>query len=193
MMMMIMTLTNIIMKTHQTEMHIEEVANVLHAGSFGIREGRKLKFDACIDIDLLKDKRGRVYLITHNGIIKKIGGSQDKGGLKGTMEGYCRGLVGKSESARSYGVAKYIHDALTAGDTIDIYCVWAEMRTETIPSMFGQVTVDIPLDFHTIESQFVQDYRTATGSGPYLNMQENGTKWADTGLLQGYKTKQSGT
>jgi len=44
----------------------------------------------------------------------------------------------------------------------------------------------MPVDFHTIEEAFVKAYVEKEGKYPFLNMQESGRRWEDTGLLEGY-------
>ncbi len=47
------------------------------------------------DREIIRDNSGRVYIIVSDGIIKKIGGSQSKGGIINTISSYKGGLAGK--------------------------------------------------------------------------------------------------
>ena len=62
----------------------------------------------------LKSNAGRVYLLVVDGLIKKIGGSVGKGGIKTTMSFYVSGNTGRP-SIRSFGFYTLIHEALGDG------------------------------------------------------------------------------
>jgi hypothetical protein len=53
--------------------------------------------------NILKENVGRVYLICVNSEIKKIGGSEDAGGMKGTLNIYRDGGLNGQPSPRSIG------------------------------------------------------------------------------------------
>ena len=58
---------------------------------------------------ILKTNVSRVYLIVVDGIIKKIGASQDKGGIKGTFNIYKDGGVKGRPSIRSFGIWYFLY------------------------------------------------------------------------------------
>ena len=77
-------------------------------------KGPKLSFDYLDDLrderenplpqSVLTQNLSRVYLIVVDGIIKKIGCSEDKGGMKGTLRIYMDGGVKGRPSVRSFGI-----------------------------------------------------------------------------------------
>ena len=173
-------------------MHISHITTMTRIGKIIQRKDdlRKLEFDldATLSKSQFRDERGRVYSIVVDGEIKKIGGSQAKGGIKGTFNSYFSGFF-KGNSERTYCIWNFMWQAVTSGKLVEVYCVWAPTVTATIPTMTGSITKEIPVDFHTIEDAFVREYVMLESKFPFLNMQESHGKWHDTGLLEGYINK----
>ena len=146
------------------------------------------EYDSAMTRELRKDERGRVYALCVDGKIVKIGGSQAKGGIDGTYSAYFSGFA-KGMSERTYCVWNFITQAITNEKLVEVYCVWADTVTVSVPTMTGKVQQTIAVDFHAIENNFVNEYISIEGEHPYLNMQESGRRWVDTGLLEGYINK----
>ena len=169
-------------------MNISSVTNAQRVGQIVLHSShpQKLAFlpDAKIALtDKLKDNTGRVYFITIDGKIDKIGGSQCKGGIQGTIAAYLGGFA-PGMSPRSYCGWNYIRQAIKAGKTVEFYCIWAPTITAQIPTMNSVKSLQIPVDYHSIETDCVQEYLQTEGEYPYLNVQESGRKWRDlTGPL----------
>jgi len=155
---------------------------------------KKLTFvpDEKITKEQLRDIRGRVYAIVVNGVIEKIGGSQDKGGIQGTIGWYLNGWA-KGNSERTYCTWNFFTKAIQAEKKVEVYAVWAPLVEVTIPTMTGTLTKEMPVDFHTIEKAFNDEYFQIEEKHPTLNMQESGQRWQDTGLLEGYTNKDGTT
>ena len=171
-------------------MHISSVKNVVRVGQIICRADHDKKLSLVPDVQIsreeLKREVGRVYLITVNGVIQKIGGSQAAGGIQGTLGAYLAGFS-KGMSPRTYCVWKFMYNAIRANDTVEVFVVFAPLAKAKIPTMTGFTEVEIPVDYHSIESAFVSEYVKQEGEYPYLNIQESGRKWKDMGeLLEGY-------
>jgi len=170
-------------------MDISYIKTMTRVGSIIKRldHDKKLKFlyDEKISKSLRKDDRGRVYALCVDGAIVKIGGSQAKGGIDGTYSAYFGGFAPKM-SLRTYCVWNYIRQQIELGKKVEVYCVWADTVTVPVPTMTGSEEQTITIDFHAIENNFVKEYVEKEGKYPYLNMQESGNKWIDTGLSEGY-------
>lgn len=170
-------------------MKIDHVTNAKRVGQIGISttHGKKLTFvaDSSITRDELRDATGRVYFITINGEIKKIGGSQCKGGIQSTIAAYLGGFA-QGMSPRSYCGWNFLRQHVVAGDLVEFWFILAPTTKAHIPTMNGTKEVEIALDFHQIETACVQEFLAVEGKYPYLNIQESGRKWIDTGLLEGY-------
>jgi hypothetical protein len=170
-------------------MKITELQNLYRAGQIIRKADHADKLDIQLDPtmtrELFRQEVGRVYFIVVNGEIKKIGGSQAKGGLKGTLGAYFTGFA-KGMSARTYCVWNFMRQQIDQGHTVEIYVTFAPLVEATIPGPLGHVTVHIPVDYHTIEKSYVDHFVLVESKHPYLNMQESAGRWEDTGLLEGY-------
>lgn len=172
-------------------MEISHITKMVRVGAIKTQPDTKklaLVPDANMTKDQLKDKRGRVYAIVVDNVIEKIGGSQDAGGIQGTIGWYLNGWT-KGNSERTYCTWNFFTQSILAGKNVEIYAVWAPMVDVEIPTMNGVITKTLPVDFHTIEKAFNDEYYEIEKNHPTLNMQESGKRWQDTGLLEGYINK----
>lgn len=172
-------------------MHISHITTMTRVGEIQTKKDeKKLSFvpDASITREHLRDIRGRVYAIVVDGVIEKIGGSQDAGGIQGTIGWYLNGWA-KGNSERTYCTWNFFTKNCNAGKKVEVYAVWAPLVSVTIPTMTGSVTKEMPVDYHTIEKAFNDEYFEIEQKHPTLNMQESGKRWQDTGLLEGYINK----
>jgi len=87
-------------------MHISEVKTATKIGDFILRNNHRNKIDMHYLPDLskevLNDDTARIYLFVQDGIIKKIGGSSGKGGIKSTIGFYIYSMTG------SPGVPRFV-------------------------------------------------------------------------------------
>jgi hypothetical protein len=175
-------------------MKIDYVTNAKRVGRIGIstKHSKKLTFAADLTITRaeLRDNTGRVYFITVNSEIQKIGGSQCKGGIQSTIGSYLGGFAG-GNSPRTHCGWNFLRQHVVAGNLVEFWFISAPTLTATIPTMNGFIQQQIAVDFHQIETACVQEYLQVENDYPFLNMQEKGGKWRDmTGpsgrLLDGY-------
>ena len=93
-------------------MKISEVKTAIKIGDFILKQNHKNKIDIKylhnINKDVLNDNIARIYLFVVNGIIKKIGGSSGKGGIKSTMGFYTSSMTG------SPGVPRFVYSSFLA-------------------------------------------------------------------------------
>jgi len=170
-------------------MDISHITTMVRVGKVvnHLTNDRKLMFEynSAMTRELRKDERGRVYALCVDGKIVKIGGSQAKGGIDGTYSAYFSGFAPKM-SLRTYCVWNFMKQAIDSGKIVEVYCVWADTVTVDVPTMTGSIQQTITIDYHAIENNFVNEYVQSEGTYPFLNMQESGRKWIDTGLSEGY-------
>jgi len=170
-------------------MEISHVTNAQRVGHIELSttHEKKLAFfaDRGISRERLRNENGRVYFLTVDGEIKKIGGSQCKGGIQSTIASYLAGFS-KGMSPRTYCGWNYIRQQVQAGKHVEFWFILAPMTTASIPTMNGFIQQSIAVDYHQIETACVAEYLKVENDYPYLNMQESGRKWIDTGLLEGY-------
>ena len=74
-------------------MKISQVLNPIYVGEFYLdkkhdRNHINISYNSELDNKLLTSLKGRVYLFSSDGVIKKIGGSASKGGIKSTISFY---------------------------------------------------------------------------------------------------------
>ncbi len=129
-------------------------------------EGKKL------DRAILRKRTGFVYLIVINKKIKKIGGSQGKGGIISTMNFY-EGAMQGGPSIRSYGVHLLIEKELEKLKKVEVYVIISkEVKTE-IKGLFSTHKGSI-VAFKEMEEKCNEDYKKITGEYPEWHFQSRG-------------------
>lgn len=126
---------------------------------------------------ILNDTSGRVYFITSNGVIKKIGGSQDKNGIKGTFSWYENNALVGGPSVRTYGIHMLIKEELDNNNIVEIYAIFSEKIMAPVKGLFGEKIIETNIDFKTMENMCRNDYIFIMGRQPEWNFQERGEKW----------------
>ena len=152
-------------------------------------QGTKLTFEYLKD---LKDERGnslpqsilrenlaRVYLIVVDGEIYKIGGSQDKGGIKGTLQIYQDGGVKGRPSIRSFGIWYFLFHTITQGHKIEFYMIYQDNFTAKVKGLLDfHIVHNASLNYKLLEECCAIDYRKEeNGQYPQWNIQEQGADW----------------
>ena len=137
---------------------------------------RKIQIEWIGDDKLLKSNRGRVYLIVVNGKIYKIGGSQAKGGIKGTWQPYINSALSGSPSTRTYGIHMLIREELDNKSKVEIYMIQSPEVKVKVPGLFSKNLVSVA-PFKEMESKCLNDYLNYVGEYPIWNFQESATPW----------------
>lgn len=127
--------------------------------------------------DILKDNSGRIYLIVVNGIIKKIGGSQCKGGIKNTLAFYQGGMQG-GPSIRTYGIHILISEELEKGNKVEIYMITSQKAKMKTRGLFDEEEIDVSA-FKDMEDKCKKDYVKKEGAYPEWNFQERHEPWRE--------------
>ena len=160
-------------------MNISSVSTAFKVGEFTINtSGNKARLRIVwenLGNDILKDNSGRVYILCVNGVIKKIGGSVSKGGIKSTMSFYESGNCGRP-SIRSYGINQLVYEEICLGNKVEVYMIQSEMVVAPVTGLFGKSDMNISA-FKEMEEKCVSDYVSSTGSYPDWNYQEAGKAW----------------
>jgi hypothetical protein len=132
--------------------------------------------DFCIDEQSLRDDRGRCYAIVVDGIIKKIGLTEDRAGIK-NIAGYCCGNGG-TPSKRTTGIHYYIGKELLNGKVVELWCIWAPSVPVSVAGLSaGDNIIDseYSISARPLEQNCINNYRQRTGGRlPEWNMQEAG-------------------
>lgn len=132
-------------------------------------EGKKL------EKSILKNNAGRVYIIVVDGIIKKIGGSQSKGGIKATLSFYQSAMQG-GPSLRSYGIYLLITEALEKGKKVEIYMITPQSVKASVKGLFSEERKNTNV-FKEMENKCKEDYKKIEGDFPEWNYQERAVPW----------------
>lgn len=129
--------------------------------------------------NILTENVARVYLIVVNDEIYKIGGSQDKGGMKGTLRIYQDGGIKGRPSIRSFGVWYFLFHTITRGAKIEIYMIYQENFTTNVKGLLGfHVVNNAAISYKLMEECCINDFRkNKRGAYPKWNIQEQGADW----------------
>ena len=160
-------------------MNINSVTTAFKVGSFSLATGKKawLNIDwATKDKAILNDPAGRVYLLVVDGVIMKIGGSADAGGIRRTLTTYASGNCGRP-SIRTYGIALLIKRALETGSSVEAWMIPSERVVAPVKGLFGN-TQGLVASFKEMETKCLDDFVATEGELPVWNFQEAGRAWA---------------
>ena len=156
-------------------MKIIEVKTAIKVGDFLLRKNNRNKIDikylTNLSKDILTDNIARVYLFVQDGIIKKIGGSSSKGGIKATMNFYVSAMTG-SPGVPRFVIHLLIAKALENGSKVELYMITSPKALATINGLFGSKKVEIA-SFKEMEDLCKSDYYSREGKYPDWNFQEN--------------------
>ena len=160
-------------------MNISNVSTALKVGKVVLNTSKsksnlKVEWED-LPASTLKSNAGRVYLLVVDGLIKKIGGSVGKGGIKTTMSFYVSGNTGRP-SIRSFGINTLIHEALGDGKDVEVYIIQSEQVLAPVKGLFGTER-SLVSAFKEMEDKCLSDYVTFTGSYPDWNYQEQAKPW----------------
>lgn len=128
-----------------------------------------------IEKSILQNNAGRVYIIAVDGIIKKIGGSQSKGGIKATLSFYQSAMQG-GPSLRSYGIHLLITEALEKGRSVEIYMITSQSVRAAVKGLFSEERKNTNV-FKEMENKCKEDYKKVEGDFPEWNYQERAVPW----------------
>lgn len=114
-----------------------------------------------------------------DGIIKKIGGSQDKGGIKGTLNIYKDGGIKGRPSIRSYGIWYFLYSTILKKAKIEFYMIYQENFVKDVKGLFGFKRVkNASINYKIIEECCILDYKEKENDRyPDWNVQEKGMDW----------------
>ena len=159
-------------------MNISNVKTSQLVGEFTFNHGtaKRLLDINWVDGQNITSDDGRVYILCVNGEIKKIGGSQSKGGIKSTMSFYISANQGRP-SIRSFGIMSLIANELNKGNKVTLHLITSPQVTAPVTGLFGVVECKISA-FKEMERQCLQGYKDHTGGYPDWNFQESGTAWS---------------
>ena len=128
-----------------------------------------------IDDNMKNNPSGRCYAIVVNEIIKKIGQSNSRPGIR-DLAGYQAGNGG-SPSDRTTGIHYYIAKELMNNNEVSIWCMWCPRIEISMPTLRENTNINMPTSANAgdLEGSLLQEYRAImNGELPEWNMQEGG-------------------
>jgi|TARA_R110002074_G_C12207084_1_gene635919 hypothetical protein len=165
---------------------IESVKTAIKIGSCVAYSGKckrlwQMNWDKA-HLDKIKSNAGRIYLIVSRsgdlGIIKKIGKSECKGGMKNTFAFYQGGLGG-SPSIRTFGIHKLIADEIEKQNEVEVWGIWSKPVKVQVPGLFDTTEMFVTPSIHCMEDKCRMDYHKNMGEYPPWNFQERGESWPE--------------
>jgi len=155
-------------------MHISEVKTAIKIGKFVLRDKGpnliQVQYLPGLD-NLLNDDSGRVYIFVEDGIIKKIGGSQQAGGIKATLSFYENAQQGSPGRPR-FILHHLIANSLREGHRVEIYMITSPKITATVKGLFSIRQMKIA-SFKEMENLCKKEYFDQENKYPDWNFQEN--------------------
>lgn len=155
-------------------MHISKVSNSKLIGEFYLRNDNSpnhIGIRYLADEDLLRNEDGRVYLLCSDGIIKKIGGSQSKGGIKSTMSFYVNSMQGSPGKPR-FILHLLLRDELIQGKNCSLHMITSPRVYSIINGLYSKREFPIAA-FKEMEDLCKSDYFKVMKRYPDWNFQEN--------------------
>lgn len=131
--------------------------------------------------DILTKNYARVYIIVVDGEIKKIGASEDKGGMKGTLSIYQDGGVKGRPSIRSFGIWYFLYHTALQGKKIEFYMIYHDDFEFEVKGLLGiHKTKVASISCKIIEYYCIEDYLLIEHNKfPEWNVQEQGMDWPE--------------
>lgn len=159
-------------------MNIKDVKTAIKVGDFVLIEHPRnkigIEYLPSVSSETITDDSARIYLIVQDGIIKKIGGSSSKGGIKATMSFYISAMTGSPGRPRFIGHL-LIYDALIES-RVELYMITSPKVLATVNGLFGSKQVEIA-SYQEMENFCKSDYYSTEGKYPDWNFQENHTPY----------------
>jgi hypothetical protein len=149
--------------------------------NFNYLEELKNEKGEIIDNDILTKNCARIYLIVVDEEIKKIGGSQCKGGIKQTLSIYRNGGQKGRPSLRSLGIWYFLYNTILEKKKIEFYMIYQDNFDYTIKGLFGFNEVkESYVSYKLLEECCIDDYlEKENGKYPDWNVQEQAGDWPD--------------
>lgn len=156
-------------------MNIKDVKTAIKVGDFVPKQNHRnhidIKYLPNLSNKVLTDNSARVYLITQDGIIKKIGGSASKGGIKATMIFYVPAMTG-SPGVPRFVAHLLIEKALRSKSKVELFMITSPKTLAKVSGLFGYKKVEIA-SFKEMEDLCKSDYFSKEKKYPDWNFQEN--------------------
>lgn len=174
-------------------MRIQDVKNAVKICDFVIKKNDKnriindIHWCDSVTSELKKDNSTRIYIITSNDEIVKIGSSQDKGGIQQTLSIYKTGGISGRPSTRSVGIYLLIKEELEKNKNVSVYLIKQNKVKAHIIGLTKQEEKEININPNDAETFCLKEYdefhQMISPSKfkyfPIWNFKERGADWPD--------------
>lgn len=158
-----------------------KTGELLEVGSFHIEKG-KLKFNKSENLseEEYQCDFGRVYIISVDNVIYKIGGSAAKGGIKKTVNSYVTGNSGSPGESR-FAINSLITSEIEKGNVVKVYMI---ISNESFVRINGLTTTNkmvAVFAFKEIEKLCLDDHKNFDTNNPIplWNFKERGVSYPE--------------
>jgi hypothetical protein len=166
-------------KIEQPNINISQIEGIVYIGNIiekNTSSKGKWKLEYDCDKNIQNKENGRIYIISVDNEIYKIGLSECKGGIKNTFSFYEGGLGG-SPSIRTFGIHLLIQEQLNLGKEIRIHALFNEPIKSITKGLLSSVEKITYPRIKDKERLCCEDYKKIYGKYPKWNFQENVEKW----------------
>ncbi len=156
-------------------MHISQVRTATKIADFALRlnHANRIRLVYRVtDEETLQGEAPRIYLIVQDGVIKKIGGSAARGGIKATMSFYVSAMQGSPGQPR-FIIHRLIENALRAGSKVELHMIVSPSILAPVNGLFRRHKIKVA-SFKEMEDLCKDDYFSQEKRYPDWNFQENG-------------------
>jgi len=130
--------------------------------------------------NILTQNNGRCYFIVVSGEIRKIGYSDQLGGIKATIESYKSCGNSGRPSDRTHGIHVLIAEELVKGNSVEFYFSYNENISMELTLMDGSKKIIVnSISGKILETENMKLYLTKEEKHPLWNLQEAGKPWPD--------------
>jgi len=167
-------INNIIKTLSQTNININSIVGFKKIGFFELNNRKSKTIWNFKSYDNMKNEKGsHIYIIAVNDIIKKIGASANKKGIK-AVAGYGCGNQGQP-SDRTTGIHYYIGKELLNKNIVTFWIKICSKAIAELYDLFGNVdNENCSIDPKIQEDKYLNSYNKLCGKFPEWNMQEQG-------------------
>ncbi|MFZ8846952.1 MAG: hypothetical protein ACO2O6_07155 [Candidatus Hydrothermia bacterium] len=136
----------------------------------------RFNYEENIEREILSDERARIYFITINEEIVKIGGSINRGGIRRTISFYENALTGSPGRPR-FIIHLLIAETLTLNlnSKIEVYFTFlpsCDVKYKPFFSDSGEEDIQIS-EYKIFEEKCLEEFKKLLGKYPAWNFQEN--------------------
>lgn len=160
-----------------SEMKIGDATNAVKIANVVVDDEKVhklIQFEYICDERVAKQDLTRVYFFVVDGVIKKIGGSSAKGGIKrGTLSPYQAGLSGDPHRDRIYAQVQ-LRAELNRGSKCEVWAIFVPNTKAIVKGLISEEEKEGEKPSHkSSEKKCLQDYFQVMEDYPPWNLQES--------------------